>query len=371
MKIIYVSSKYYPFPGGAEIASHLFIRYLLQNNINCSVITKGESSHDVKHKIIEQVDVWEIPSKKYLFKYINSDKPDLLMTDLIWAEEVGQVSARLKIPWVYFARTYSFPDFLWDYKHPNLVICGSEAQHRYLFLRGVPSIVMHSIFERHRYLVGNKQSIKKYVTVINPQIVKGGEIVFQIARKMTETKFLIVSSWEKNSNLKLLNKFKSLNNVVIKRNIIKISEIYSKTKILLVPSIWNEVFGRVCIEALQNGIPVITTGKGGIKEAIGDAGIVIKDYNNIDCWIQKINSLENQKEYLALTDKSIKISNELLKKYEGEKHRILTLLISLNQSGRQKYNLIHLLSFWMLYYRYLYLLLIIIKKARNKVLHLI
>jgi glycosyltransferase involved in cell wall biosynthesis len=40
---------------------------------------------------------------------------------------------------------------------------------------------------------------------------------------------------------------------------------------VVVPSVWDEPFGRVAAEALAYGRPVITTGRGGLTEVVGDA----------------------------------------------------------------------------------------------------
>lgn len=47
---------------------------------------------------------------------------------------------------------------------------------------------------------------------------------------------------------------------------------WAKNDVLIVPSIWEEPFGRVVIEANQHGLPVIGSNKGGIKEIINLIG---------------------------------------------------------------------------------------------------
>jgi glycosyltransferase involved in cell wall biosynthesis len=48
---------------------------------------------------------------------------------------------------------------------------------------------------------------------------------------------------------------------------------FAESRAVLVPSIWEEPFGRVAAEALAHGRPVITSGLGGLREVVGeDAG---------------------------------------------------------------------------------------------------
>ncbi|WP_282039752.1 glycosyltransferase family 4 protein [Saccharicrinis aurantiacus] len=46
------------------------------------------------------------------------------------------------------------------------------------------------------------------------------------------------------------------------------NEFYKQVDVLIIPSIWYEPFPRVLVEAYSYGIPVITTGRGGIGEMI-------------------------------------------------------------------------------------------------------
>lgn len=67
-----------------------------------------------------------------------------------------------------------------------------------------------------------------------------------------------------------------------------------------------ESFGIVFIEAQQFGVPCIGTDVGGIKEAIGEGGIIIED-ENIDELTQSIKYLiKHTEERNSLSDKSLK-----------------------------------------------------------------
>ncbi|KAJ3044666.1 hypothetical protein HK097_001402 [Rhizophlyctis rosea] len=105
----------------------------------------------------------------------------------------------------------------------------------------------------------------EYITAINPGIHKGFPIVHALARRLPHQKFLIVASWSTTQHV--LSQFRQLPNVTIIPPQKNIDTLFSKTRILLVPSLWLEAFGLVVVEALLRGIPVISSDAGGLPEA--------------------------------------------------------------------------------------------------------
>ena len=53
------------------------------------------------------------------------------------------------------------------------------------------------------------------------------------------------------------------------------ADFFALTRILLVPSVFREPFGRVAAEALINGIPPLVSDRGALPETVGDAGRVL------------------------------------------------------------------------------------------------
>jgi glycosyltransferase involved in cell wall biosynthesis len=52
-------------------------------------------------------------------------------------------------------------------------------------------------------------------------------------------------------------------------------EIFARTKVLLVPSVWEEPAGRVIAEAMLNGIPPIITDRGGMPEVANGGAFIL------------------------------------------------------------------------------------------------
>ena len=53
------------------------------------------------------------------------------------------------------------------------------------------------------------------------------------------------------------------------------AEFFGLTKILLVPSVFDEPFGRVAAEALVNGIPPLVSERGALPQTVGAGGRVL------------------------------------------------------------------------------------------------
>lgn len=104
-----------------------------------------------------------------------------------------------------------------------------------------------------------------YVTIINPSAVKGVSIFVALAQLFPEVEFAAVPTWattqadlanlERQPNVRLLKPVDDMN------------QLFAQTRILLVPSLWNEAFGRVVVEAMLRGVPVLASNTGGLPEA--------------------------------------------------------------------------------------------------------
>ncbi|MCT8972063.1 glycosyltransferase family 4 protein [Microbaculum marinisediminis] len=53
-----------------------------------------------------------------------------------------------------------------------------------------------------------------------------------------------------------------------------VMDLFARAAIAVVPSVWAEPFGRTALEAMTSGAAVITSGRGGLSEVVGDTAIV-------------------------------------------------------------------------------------------------
>lgn len=104
-----------------------------------------------------------------------------------------------------------------------------------------------------------------HVTLVNPCTYKGIDILCALAQKLTSISFAAVPAWGTTQQDKEL--LTSIPNVHILNPTNNIDNIFSQTRVLLVPSLWSEGFGLVATEAMLRGIPVIASNTGGLTEA--------------------------------------------------------------------------------------------------------
>lgn len=174
------------------------------------------------------------------------------------------------------------------------------------------------------------------VTFINPTPEKGVTLFLTLAKLLPDIKFLLVESrWTAVKVSEKLNiDWSALPNVEIMPRQKDMRRVYEKTKVLLFPSYWFEASGRVAIEALMNGIPVLASSHGGIGETLAGGGFLLDvpqrcltDFLSVPTkeeagqWVEKIRELLDDS--TAMNDAVIRAL------HASEKHSIETKSMNL------------------------------------------
>ncbi len=142
-----------------------------------------------------------------------------------------------------------------------------------------------------------KDHNREYISMLHPYSHKGVDLFLEIARKMPSRKFLLLGGTGKEYRDKKPI-FNSIPNLTLLPFQPDVRPIYARSRLVLVPSIWEEAFSRVIVEALASDVPVIAFDRGGMTEAGGKAAQYIQfNPNSVDDWISAIESLDDPDRY--------------------------------------------------------------------------
>jgi hypothetical protein len=132
-----------------------------------------------------------------------------------------------------------------------------------------------------------------HITLINCNPDKGGEVLRDLAKRMPDTRFLAVrGSYGEQVD------YSGLSNVEVLDHVSghdMRERVYARTKVLLMPSSY-ESWGRVGVEAMASGIPVVAHPTPGLCESLGEAGIFV-DRNDLDGYEATLRKLLTRTEY--------------------------------------------------------------------------
>lgn len=230
-----------------------------------------------------------------LGRFIDAFRPDVVWAQLEGAREVLQTAHARGVRGLLFVHDAEFdPAELRAIAALGChVVCSSGFLARKVgWVIGRPAQVVYPPAARYDDTPADPNG---YVTMINPHRVKGLETFLDIAGRLPKTRFLLLESWKLGDEAlaALQAQLANLPNVRFERRVTDMRSVYGRTRLLLVPSRWEEGFGMVAIEAQSCGIPVIASVRGGLPESVGDGGILIDDYQKTDAWLDPINHVLN------------------------------------------------------------------------------
>ena len=121
---------------------------------------------------------------------------------------------------------------------------------------------------------------RSYVTMVNPSLIKGGALFARLAERLgierPDIPVLAVLSTPFSHVLGEFGiDFDRFPHFLGVPPVPRPADFYALSKILLVPSVFGEPFGRVAAEALINGIPPLVGNRGALPETVDGGGKVL------------------------------------------------------------------------------------------------
>ena len=276
--------------------------------VDCGVWIPRDAQADPNRRVGE---AWLSSYREIL----DSWRPDVVITyGGFWmTRPMMQLAKRAGARTVFYLCNYAYTDrTFFDEIDVTVVLSRFHAQwcREHIGIDGVP---VYPLMPPERYSC-QRDPDQRYVTFVNPQPHKGVYVFARIAEVMKQRRpdipFLVVEGrasvhWlaKTGADLSAANLFR-MENTPDPRDYLK------ATHLLLVPSVWQESFGRVAAEAMMNGIPVIGSNRGSLPEVIGNEELLMEipqwltpesrqlpTREEIDGWVKTIERLWNDASY--------------------------------------------------------------------------
>lgn len=341
MRILYAGRSLLNPGGGGEISAYLLMEKLAQNHEVVALGAEAKENKEIHQNNIKFYEYTRLSTqsrkfpahlrcilqerrfKKIVTEKINEINPELVILQNPACVDYEKISSNVKIvvfvrslDWygiedndVFGRKIYNIPFFLIRHrknkkflKKAGVVITNSHfLKKKVKNILGIESKVVYPFMDLEN-CKSSAENEGKYVTFMNLAEYKGGRIALGLAKRMPKYNFLFLEGPYPELDLK--RKVEELKNVRVKKWTEDLSKAYQESKIVLMPSLWEEPFGRIVIEAGINGIPSIVSAKGGLPEAVGEGGIVVEEVEDIKKWKEAVEKLNKPQVYSELSQKA-------------------------------------------------------------------
>lgn len=169
-----------------------------------------------------------------------------------------------------------------------LYLANSEfTARRWRALCGLTCAVVPPLVLPDRYFTPQRG---EHVLFVNPTQIKGVEILFALAGACPDIPFLVSESWGLNPHWRdhCLDRARALPNIEWSPPTRDMRAVYARARTLLMPSLWEESYGRTVVEAHVNGIPAVASNRGALPEVVGAGGILVDAHAPIAQWVQAL-----------------------------------------------------------------------------------
>jgi glycogen(starch) synthase len=281
MKILIYTPFFYPSMGGLEKVTDTLATALVKKDIDVTVITPltlGESAELIRdYKIIRDksnvtlfqevkncdVFIHNSVSLRALFPLLFYRKKWIVVHHMILVNKTlkQKVISYLKKFVLKFANNVAVSQFMADYYGNNSTVIPNPID---------LTIAKIDLLNKDKDFVFMGRLIRD----------KGAHLALEALKGLDESKTLtIVGTGPEEGNLKSLCKRLNLSSRVIFTGRLNGDDLYNEIKrhkVLLAPSIWTEPFGVVVLEGYACGCSVVASDIGGLPEAVGGCGQLVK-----------------------------------------------------------------------------------------------
>jgi glycosyltransferase involved in cell wall biosynthesis len=162
------------------------------------------------------------------------------------------------------------PFFLKFLKRRNLFAVSRFLQEKIRKELNLDSDLWYPLFDLEKYRLRKRCKQSNHAGFYSAGRHKGDDIINQLVLDIPDWNFSVLGQYFSHrfnkipKNLKLLGENRDF------------KQFYDSIQLLLVPSLIEEGFSRVILEAAINGIPAVANSLGGIPEALGASGVLVE-----------------------------------------------------------------------------------------------
>jgi glycosyltransferase involved in cell wall biosynthesis len=278
---------------GAERMVLSMLRALVDRGHDVDVLLSQRHAEIAGPYEIGGINVHPCRSKTDPFRFLAA--ADVIVTHLENTPRATALGESYKIPVVAVVHNTFAPTRLQIKRGVSLAVYNSEWMAEEFADLAVKSLVVRPPVRVADYATTPGDCI----TLINLYEPKGPKTFYALAERFPDLPFLAIHGAYGKQLIRDLPNVEHIGHTDGDR---MRDEVYSRTKILLVPSDY-ESWGRVGIEAFCSGIPVIAHPTPGLKESLGVAGIFC-DRRKVDDWEQAITALLKPRAYTAASKRA-------------------------------------------------------------------
>lgn len=154
----------------------------------------------------------------------------------------------------------------------EIIVPSEYARRAYERTLGLESRVLPPLIDE-RKVVAERNS-RRFLTAVNPSPEKGlyflVGIALELNRRRPDIPILVVEGRAGADHIAAIPQARKLTNLYYCQRVNSPTLFLRETRLTLVPSLWEEAFGRVTVESGFNGIPVLCSDRGASPEIAND-----------------------------------------------------------------------------------------------------
>lgn len=311
---------------GAETTLHDILKNLVEDGWEANVVLKHRPGVTKREYDIDGVHVIQSGDKRDLLHWL--PKSDVTITHLECSERTHLLSNAYKIPTVHLVHNAHPLTVKWMSNADALIINTDWISNEKEWSSwNAPKMVLNPPVDPDEYATDRGKS----VTLVNLWEDKGSGMFYELAKRFPGIPFLGVKG---GYGEQVIAPAEFLPNVTIMEHTSEMKEVYSKTKVILMPS-KNESFGRVGVEAAASGIPTIAEPTPGLLESLGDSGTFVSR-DSPDEWESALRDLLKPAKYGKASKLAKKRSEDLSKQRTDQMQYCKLFLSELVRQGKIK-----------------------------------